>query len=98
MVKSTETVPSRKPPKPEKPYAGFPLFAHSGSGQWAKKIRKRLVYFGSYRADPDGSAALESFNKEWPFLKEGRTPPVIEWPGRRGGCPTPAPTDPYVRS
>ncbi len=93
MVKSTETVPSRKPPKPEKPYAGFPLFAHSGSGQWAKKIRKRLVYFGSYRADPDGSAALESFNKEWPFLKEGRTPPVIE-----GGCTLKALVNDFLRS
>jgi hypothetical protein len=35
--------------KSPKPYEGFPLYVHSGSGQWAKKVRKRMVYFGAYR-------------------------------------------------
>jgi integrase len=74
------TVNSTKSPvsKPEKPYLGFPLFAHEGSGQWAKKIRKRLVYFGAYRNDQDGVQALERFNREWPYLSDGREPPAVD--------------------
>ncbi len=68
---------SSGPSKPVKPYVGFPLFSHP-SGQWAKKIRKRLVYFGSWRSDPEGIAALQVFNREWPYLKEGRTPPLVD--------------------
>lgn len=60
-----------KPAKPEKPYPGFPLFPHA-AGQWAKKIRGKLVYFGPW-ATPE--KALERFNREWPYLKDGRTPP-----------------------
>ncbi len=57
-----------------KPYAGFPLTAHP-TGRWCKKIRGRLHYFGKLDA-PD--AALERFNREWPYLKDGRTPPPID--------------------
>jgi integrase len=60
--------------KPNKPYEGFPLFAHP-SGQWAKKINKRLHYFGVW-ADPE--AALACLNREYPYLKEGRTPPAVD--------------------
>lgn len=56
---------------------GFPLFSHP-SGQWAKKIRGRLVYFGSWRSDRDGTAALEEFNQNWPYLKERREPPAVD--------------------
>jgi integrase len=49
------------------------MLAH-GSGQWAKKIRGKLHYFGVW-ADPD--AALERLNRELPYLKEGRTPPAF---------------------
>ena len=69
--------PPKAGSKPGKPYAGFPLFAHP-SGQWAKKIRKRLLYFGSWRTDPEGTAALETFHRDWPYLKEGRTPPAVD--------------------
>ncbi|MBI2807311.1 MAG: tyrosine-type recombinase/integrase [Planctomycetes bacterium] len=45
---------------------------------WAKKIKTKLVYFTSWRVDPTGAAALEQFEREWPYLKKGETPPPIE--------------------
>jgi integrase len=60
--------------KPGKPYAGYPLFPHP-SGQWAKKIRGRLHYFGVWR---DPQAALDRLNREMPYLREGRTPPAVD--------------------
>ena len=64
--------------KPEKPYQGFPMFAHP-SGQWAKKINRKLFYFGVW-ADPD--AALTRLNREYVHLKEGRRPGARS----RGAC------------
>jgi integrase len=60
--------------KPEKPYEGFPMFAHP-SGQWAKKINKRLHYFGVW-ADPE--AALARLNREYPYLIQGKVPPAVD--------------------
>lgn len=68
----TESRPTRKQ-KPNKPYEGFPLFAHP-SGQWAQKINGSLRYIGVW-ADP--AAALERHNHDFPFLKDGRTPPPL---------------------
>lgn len=73
MSDSSKSAPSNKPAKPR---PDFPLFAHD-SGQWAKKIKKRLVYFGSWRQDPTGTAALDTFELEWPYLKKGETPPPV---------------------
>ncbi len=53
--------------KPEKPYDDYPLFAHD-NGQWAKKIRGKLHYFGPW-ADP--SAALADFLKQRDYLFAG---------------------------
>ncbi len=82
MAKSSNSTSPRKPPKSllrsstktAKPYAGFPLTPHP-SGRWCKKIRGKLVYFG--KLDSPG-AALERFNRDWPYLKDGRTPPPID--------------------
>ena len=65
--------------KPEKPYEGFPLFAHA-SGQWSKKINRKLHYFGVW-SDPE--AALERLNFEYAYLKDGRVPPAVDV---RDGC------------
>ena len=83
MAKSSKSAPSGKAtPAPRlsavttarKPYAGFPLTPHP-SRRWCKKIRGKLHYFGKIDS-PD--AALERFNREWPYLKDGRTPPPID--------------------
>jgi len=58
--------PRVKPPRPD----GFPLFAH-GSGQWAKKVRGRLRYFGRW-ADP--AAALKRWETQREDLLAGRVP------------------------
>ncbi|QDV73056.1 tyrosine-type recombinase/integrase [Botrimarina mediterranea] len=58
--------------KPSQPYADFPLFAHA-NGQWAKKIRGRLYYFGVW---DDPFAAREKFDKQRDYLYAGQAPPT----------------------
>jgi integrase len=67
---STPPALSSKPSKPAKPYPEFPLTPHP-AGQWCKKIRGRLHYFGPW-GDPDG--ALTKYLAEKDALHAGRRP------------------------
>lgn len=60
-----------KTQKPPKPYEGFPLFPHA-TRRWAKKIRGRLYYFGSW--DGGWKAALAKFEEERDALYAGKVP------------------------
>lgn len=63
------------PERPQKPHKDFPLFAHR-NGQWAKKIKGVLRYFGSWREDPTGYVALAKYAEDLPYYLQGEPPPV----------------------
>jgi integrase len=67
----------KKPPPPakkqtKKPHPDFPLTAHK-NGQWVKKVRGKLHYFGPI-GDPQ--AALDKWNYEKEWLLAGKAVPV----------------------
>ena len=55
---------------PGKPYQEFPMFPHA-SGQWAKKIKGKMWYFGTWE-DHDG--ALKKYNDCIHEIHAGRNP------------------------
>src|SRR5262245_10834652 len=62
--------PAYGKPRPAKPRPDFPLFPHA-NGQWAKKVRGRLHYYGPW-GDPAG--ALARWEGEKADLLAGRHP------------------------
>lgn len=69
MANSTRKRPATKP---DKPYPDFPLFPHR-NGQWAKKVRGKLLYFGSWN-NLDG--AMDKWLDQRDDLLAGRKPRV----------------------
>ena len=59
-----------KPKKPKKPFPDFALTAHP-NGQWCKKIRGKVWFFGKWDAP---QAALEKYRDERDDLQAGRQP------------------------
>ena len=59
--------------KPSKPRADYPLFPHA-SGQWAKKVRGKLHYFGVW---DDPKSAEAKWEREKGALLLGHEPEVI---------------------
>jgi integrase len=60
-----------------KPRPDFPLFRHR-NGQWAKKVRSKLHYFGKFSSDPQGELAIAKWLDEKDALLAGR---VVRKPG-----------------
>lgn len=60
----------RRPNKPSKPRKDFPLFPHD-SGQWAKKVRGKLFYFGRW---DNPIEAEKKWEREKEALLDGRNP------------------------
>ena len=60
----------QKPVKPSKPRPDFVLFAHQ-NGQWCKKVKQVLYYFGSWSDDPTGEQAESEWHKRRAGIEAG---------------------------
>jgi integrase len=59
--------------RPKKPHRDFPVFPHR-NGQWAKKIRQKVHYFGRWADDPKGARGLDLWREHKDDLLAGRGP------------------------
>ncbi len=80
MTNSTLVKPARKPRELSKAKlslgiaADFPLTPNISNGQWCKKVRGTLHYFGAIDADPRGDAAIKLWAEQKDDLLAGRKP------------------------
>lgn len=58
----------------KKPYDDFPLTIHRAAHQWCKKWKGKSYYFGPL---DNWQAALKRFEREWPYIVQGLTPPAL---------------------
>ena len=80
----------KAPPKTVKPRKDFPLTPHHRSGQWCKKVRGKIYYFGKLD-DPD--AALKKWVEQKDYLLAGLVPPSrVKLP------PATAPEDAFAKT
>lgn len=70
VMSRTDSTPAPAADKTKKPNPNFPLFPHT-AGVWAKKIRGKLHYLGTWD-EPDG--ALAKYNAQKEALHAGRKP------------------------
>ena len=86
---SIKTAPRGKTQKPQKPYDGFPLFAHA-SGRWAKKINGKFCYFGYWATRSNGKLVrVEGDGWREALLRYKRTADDLhagQEPEPRDGC------------
>ncbi|MSR59252.1 MAG: hypothetical protein EXS05_16685 [Planctomycetaceae bacterium] len=73
--KTTTGGDTLQPTAVQKPRPDFPLTVHRGSGQWCKKIRGTMHYFGKLN-DPEG--AEKRYLAERDDLAAGRVPRPVE--------------------
>src|SRR5689334_10560200 len=93
-MSDNDSTPLVRSGKPAKPSPDFPLFPHA-CGQWAKKIKGRMRYFGPWN-DPAG--ALASYERQKEDLEAGKEPRRRKPPsGKRGRPISPdKPVKPYA--
>jgi integrase len=75
-----KSIGKRRPVKPQKPHRDFPLFPHP-NGLWAKKINGRAWYFGPWKDDRHGQAALGRYLAEKDAILAGQDPRAIKVEG-----------------
>lgn len=98
MAKSTKSKPRSKSAS-LKPYKDFPLTAHP-TGRWCKRCkppgsdRTKTFYFGDLK---DWEAAKARFDREWPYIIKGLTPPDTR-EGEQQGCTLRALCNTFLKS
>ncbi len=61
--------------KPHLPYEDYPLFPHQ-SGRWAKKINKKLFYYG--KVSEGWEAGLKAYEQYRDYDRTGRSRPLVD--------------------